>query len=404
MRPARIAISAALTMTAATLVVSSSAAADTTSSLPGAAATDLAGVTAVGPDDPGHVLHLGFALRGRDDAGRDAYARALFDPTSATYHRFLTPAQYAAAYGVEPARSAAAAQWLSDGGLAVDYSGSNGTYLLASGPVAAVDKLLGVEVDRFRVGNQRFVAATQAPTVPTALGIRAVLGLDGRRVMHTHVSPVSESKEIEDLWTDYETPADNTGQGQQLAAVGWGVSDGVVDDLRKFEAAHQLPQIPFTAKHIGPVGTDTAGKGEWDLDSQASSGMAPDATSFTFYFGTDASTASTLAATQAWVDDPAGSLQASSSFGLCESFSTFQFLDDEAAYDVALQQDARYESFVLATGDGGPDDVRLLRRQRCAVPRRLQRAAWRRSGRRVPRILPVGRRCGRHRPHLRRPR
>jgi len=359
MRAARVALSAALAVTAATTIaattaVATNAFADTTVTLPSAAASGLAGAVAVGPDSADHVLHLGFSLRGRDDAGRDAYARALFDKSSPSYHRFLTPAQYAAAYGVDPARAAAAQQWLTAGGLHVDYASSDGTYLFASGTAADVDKLLGVDLQIYRLSIQRFVATTVAPNVPASFGIKAVLGLDGRRVMQTHVTPVSESKEIEDLWSDYEVPSSNTGQGQQLAAIGWGVSDGVESDLRAFESAHHLPAVPFTANHIGAVGTDTSGKGEWDLDSQASTGMAPNVSGFTFYFGPDASTASTLAATQAWVDDPAGSLQASSSFGLCESFATFQILDDESAYDTALQKAAMEgRTMFVSSGDNG---------------------------------------------------
>ena len=56
-----------------------------------------------------------------------------------------------------------------------------------------------------------------------------------------------------------------------------------------------------------------------ELDTQASTGMAPDVTGETLYFGHHNTNADILAAMTAWVNDKKGPMQASASFGECEN-------------------------------------------------------------------------------------
>ena len=73
-----------------------------------------------------------------------------------------------------------------------------------------------------------------------------------------------------------------------MAILGWGVTTGVVSDLRAFEAENKFPAVPVTIKYFGDSSTpDTSGDGatgEWEPDTQASTGMAPNVASETLYF------------------------------------------------------------------------------------------------------------------------
>lgn len=64
-----------------------------------------------------------------------------------------------------------------------------------------------------------------------------------------------------------------------MAIFGWGTTNNTLPDLRLFEAERGLPAIPVTINYFGAETsiTDSIGEVEWDLDTQASSGMAPNA-------------------------------------------------------------------------------------------------------------------------------
>ena len=49
---------------------------------------------------------------------------------------------------------------------------------------------------------------------------------------------------------------------------------GVESDLRTFEHAFGLPEVPWRQITVGAPGTETEGDDEWDLDTQYSTGMA----------------------------------------------------------------------------------------------------------------------------------
>ncbi len=79
------------------------------------------------------------------------------------------------------------------------------------------------------------------------------------------------------LWSVYDQPDAYRGAGQKLAVFGSGDSDGAVADLAQFERENHLPAVPVTVTDVGPGPfTDTSGAVEWDIDTQASTGMAPD--------------------------------------------------------------------------------------------------------------------------------
>ena len=163
-------------------------------------------------------------------------------------------------------------------------------------------------LNRYTAGGRTFYANAVAPTVPASLPISTVLGLNDYAYFVTpHVGksgtstittaaptgtsvPQTGSLTPKTLWSIYDQPSTNLDNGQTMAIFGWGVTDGVVNDLRSFEQENQLPQVPITTKFYGPTSTpDTSGDGatvEWELDTQASTGMAPNVTGETLYFGT----------------------------------------------------------------------------------------------------------------------
>ncbi len=284
-------------------------------------------------------LTVGVVLKNPNEAAEDAYLATLYDSANANYQNFLDPDQFNAQFGVPAATTQAAQAWLEGAGLHVTTIEGATNYLLAQGSVAQIQSAFATTLNTYTAGGRTFYANATAPSVPESLPVATVLGLnDFNRFATPHHTAIGATKTTtaapgagvpqtgalspQTLWSIYDQPSTNLGNGQSMAIVGWGVTNGVVDDLRSFEQEFGLPQVPITTKYYGATDTPDTNDGatiEWELDTQASTGMAPDVTSETLYFAHHNSDADILAALTAWVNDKAGPKQASASFGECEN-------------------------------------------------------------------------------------
>jgi len=125
----------------------------------------------------------------------------------------------------------------------------------------------------------------------------------------------------QELWSIYDMPSNNLGQGQSVAVLGAGDSSTTVKDLGIFESEHSLPKVAVKVTDIPADGdfSDTSGNVEWELDTQASTGMAPDVHAVHLYFSQHLIDPDAEASIAAWVDDPSGPKQANASWGECET-------------------------------------------------------------------------------------
>ena len=296
-------------------------------------------LTVAGEPAASQRLTLGIALAEPDPAGRAALMRALYDPASPMYHRFLSVGELSALFGVDPATSARVLSWLRSGGLDVVSVAATRDAIVATGTMAQVESLMQVTERLYRsVQGRVFLANDVAPTVPAGDSITTVMGLNSwqhaatpKRTTTTAACIVIVSScppiEPEQLWSIYDLPSQYTGQGQRISILGEGVlgsethKGDVLNDLRLFEDEHHFPHIPITVHCVvnNDCGTDQSGAGEWDLDEAASTGMAPNADHLTFYFAQDLTDAGQMAMISTWLSDPTGSLQANASFAECEA-------------------------------------------------------------------------------------
>lgn len=291
----------------------------------------------------GSVLDLTITLRRPNPAGEQALITAENDPASSQFHHSLTPAQFAARFGVPAAQQSAVRSFLTGGGLAVDSTSTAGDVWSVHGTAAAISALFRTPIHSFTAGDSTFLANTTLPSFPYGLPLANIAGLNTlQHYTPTHGATTAQGTCLgstcvgattpQDLWTAYDQPAAYTGQGQGLAVIGEGQTDGVISDLRAFEAKFGLPQVPVTVKH--PAGdtdfSDDSGHEEWNIDTQASSGMAPNASGLTLYFGSDLSDADVSRLFSTFTDDPTGPLQASASFGECETVPVVSALVGQA--------------------------------------------------------------------------
>ena len=107
-------------------------------------------------------------LIGRDQAGLAAAARAISDPASLRYQRYLSTAQVAAEFGATSVQQAAVSGWLSNSGLTVTHRDS--FTVDASGTVAQAQSALHVRLGLYRPsGGTEQVVADKPMSVPAAI-------------------------------------------------------------------------------------------------------------------------------------------------------------------------------------------------------------------------------------------
>src|SRR6185436_14388618 len=95
-------------------------------------------------------LHLALALPLRDAAGLTNFLRALYDPASPQFHRYLTPAEFTARFGPTPADYAAVLRFAKTNGLTVKATHPNRLVLDVTGKVSDVERAFHVRLNSFR--------------------------------------------------------------------------------------------------------------------------------------------------------------------------------------------------------------------------------------------------------------
>ncbi|MHB8572851.1 MAG: S53 family peptidase [Candidatus Dormibacteria bacterium] len=295
-----------------------------------------------GSADPNQVLTVGVSVARPDPAGEDLALRAMYDPASPAYHHFFTVKSFNSRFGVSQAVRDAVTGWLRSGGMRVLSVSAPGDLVMTQGTVAQVESTFRVSERRYRQGGSDFIANSGAPTVPGGLGITSVIGLNTLQhasvPSHDFNRPGAATEQCaptagctgmlqaEDLWNLYDMPAALRGNGQKMAIFGEGSlgteahAGDVLADLRKYEDEHHFPHIPIVVHCVlnNSCGTDTSGSGEWDLDEDAATGMAPNAKQLEFYFSSNFLDSGITAAFAGWISDPNGPMQSNASFGECE--------------------------------------------------------------------------------------
>lgn len=294
--------------------------------LPGlSAATDLG---AAAPSTP---MSLVVTLTRPNPQGELDLIHQLYTPGSAQFGQFLSVDEFASQFAVPASTVNAATSWLTGGGLSVDEVAPAGDQITVHGTAAQIGALMRLEIHRFSYSGTTFLANTSAPVVPYGLGLSNIIGLNTLQHFSLPARTPQQDTCVQqvctgittpaDLWSTYQQGTRFTGAGQSVAIMGEGRSDDVIADLRTFEQKFNLPQVPVTVKH--PAGdtdfSDDSGAIEWNIDTQSSTGMAPNVSNLTLYFGQNLTDADVAKMFSTWTTDRTGPKQASASFGECET-------------------------------------------------------------------------------------
>jgi pseudomonalisin len=291
-------------------------------------------------------------------------------PGDPAFRRFLAPGEFASRFGAAPDSVAAVSAWARRGGLRVVSVSQSRTLVRLRGPSPTVEAAFGVRLHRFHTPALDYTAADRDARLPAPLAgrVAAILGLGdlGRfepTLRRADPPPLPDPPRLPlpavnlshwgpaDLWRFYDAPPAIRGAGQAIAVMAAGDVSHARRDLALFETRQGLPPVRWTTVQVGSPSTDLAGSPEWDLDTQVSTGLAPDAADLLVYDTTSLSGGDIAAEFERWVADDRAR-EASASFGACESLAYLTGII-EALDPVLLQAVAQGQSLFTASGDSG---------------------------------------------------
>ena len=299
----------------------------------------------------------------QQQAALDDYLARLQNPSSPDYHRWLTPEEYAAKFGLSQADLDRTAVWLQSQSLTVISTARGRNAIAFRGPVRQVEAAFQTEIHRYLVDGQMHFANATEPTVPVALNgiVSAIHGLNdfrpqARRIRYTplYTSGVTGNHYLapDDIATIYDVkPLYNTGidgAGQKIAIVGQTQIN--LNDIQQFRIAYNLPpsdpQIVLVPGFPDP-GLSSNDLDEANLDIEWSGAVARKAT-IVYVYSTDVEDALHYAIDQNLA--PVVSM----SYGLCEALTGSADLNSLQLY--AKQGSAQGITWLAASGDNGATD------------------------------------------------
>lgn len=126
----------------------------------------------VGPSSPSHVMNrmiLLLKMDPRKQAQLDQLVSEQHDPSSANYHKWLTPAQFGQKFGRTPEEIATVTNWLVSRGFSIDSVSRSGTRINFSGTAADVNRAFDANMHDYRVNGHLRHANSTDPSIPSSL-------------------------------------------------------------------------------------------------------------------------------------------------------------------------------------------------------------------------------------------
>ncbi len=287
------------------------------------------------------------------------------EPDSPNYHKWLTPEQYAARFGMSDADLAKVSSWLKSQGLTVNGFSRARTRVFFSGTASQVENVFSTELHNYQVDGQTRFANASEVSVPMALSgmVLGVRGLDNFR-------PRPRARIAKPNFTSHQTgnhflsPGDFAtiynvkplwdagldGTGEAIAVVGQTQID--VSDVDAFRAAAGLPPTNLQLVSVdNTTGFSSGDEVEADLDVEWSGGVAKNAAILYVYVGSNS--ANNVFDSMEFAIDHNLAPVISTSYGNCETaLGTFTAI----LRSDAQQANSQGQTITAAAGDSGAAD------------------------------------------------
>ncbi|MBV9302111.1 MAG: S8/S53 family peptidase [Acidobacteriaceae bacterium] len=359
-------------------------------------ALPLKNATLLGAVPASTPMHIVVGLQVRNQSQIQPTLKRMITAGDPLYGQFFTVSQFVAQFGPTTAQVQAVENYLSSYGFKNLRVEENQLLVQGDATAGAVEAAFNTSLAQFSENGKTLIANTVDAQVPMSLAgtVSAVLGLNNVQALHTGATKLTAcspgpcgtpdpANEVYSPWQyqiaydaayPNESNPNATGLKQKLATgstTSIGIiaegnlgcinknsncpvavtqpppvsgapnsnSTGVIHDLYLFEQFYKLPATPVTIVYAGIPSPDTSGAGEWDLDSQSSTGIAVQAKNLYFYVATSLTDSDiALAINKAVTDNKVKGFNMS--FGECEDFPYLDgamTVDDIAFAEAALQ-------------------------------------------------------------------
>jgi hypothetical protein len=325
-----------------------------------------------GPVDPGMKLDrivMFFQSTPAQQADLKQFLQDLQNPSSPSYHKWLTPEQYAARFGVSKNDIAKIENWLTSQGFEIVQPARGRNWIAFSGTAELVEEAFHTEIHYYNVNGIKHFANATNPSIPQALTgiVMGFHGLDDFRLKPMNIRTRQQSGVANPFYSsggfNNLAPADiaaiydvqslynagYTGSGQKLVVVGQ--TDIDTADIAAFRSGFGLSaNLPTSV--LVPTDTDPGQTGdlpEADLDLEWSGAVAQDA-SITFVIGGIAGNqGGVFDAAQYAIDNDLAPV-ISMSYGGCEAANVTFIPYFE---NFLVQASAQGQTFLASSGDAG---------------------------------------------------
>jgi len=314
----------------------------------------------LGALDPATPLRVSVALQMQNTQALQSLVQSQATPGSSNFNKYITPKQFNASYAPSAASVSAVSNYLASAGLSNITVAPNRLFITATGTAGQIEAAFNTSLSRFSQKGKEVFVNTAPAQVPQALNgvVLSVLGLNNV----TATSPITEcdiakprclrlTYNPQTYWRAYDAIHVTKASKTSIAIMAEGDVSQVTTDLRTFEGAMGLPQVPVTVVPVGLASTDTAGVDEWDLDTQYTTGMAGTVKNLYIYDTTSLTDQDTTLEFNRWATDNLAQV-GNASFGICEFFP---YLDGTMVADdqVFLEAAAQGQTMFSSTGDTG---------------------------------------------------
>ena len=327
-------------------------------------------------------LSVRFSMTPAQQADLNQLLAGQLDPSSPSYHQWLTSEQFGARFGLSSSDLASVSSWLTSQGFTITGVAKSSTFITFSGTVAQAQQAFGTTIHNVSLNGEQHITNLTDPTVPSAIAnvTLAVTGLNDFKLKPrsrarsvtsdstqpsftvqncgSGVTPPCHFITPGDLYTIYDYPpasSNLTGTGITIAVMGaTALTQGNVlpdPNLTAFRTAAGLPAINLKVQVAGTdPGLSSADIDEAHLDVEWSGASAPGA-AIVYVYGKDVLANSLTYAIDA---SPTIAPIITISYGGCESGFGASYL---ATYNQLLQMaNAKGITVMSSAGDNGATD------------------------------------------------
>ncbi|HEY0756246.1 MAG TPA: S53 family peptidase [Ktedonobacteraceae bacterium] len=315
------------------------------------------------------LITVGLWLKNRDAAGQQSLLKNLYNQNSATYHQWLSQAQFSATFAPAASDVTAAQAFLTSAGLSL-VSSPDSTLILARGTSQQIESAFHTTLNDYQTPQGTYYGATTDVQVPSSFSqaVLGVIGLSDLPVSHSHIltsaninaatvppyggGPFGSGLTPSQISGIYDATSvhNNGNQGQGVTLAVYELSGYKASDIVKYEDHYHLPHMSISNVQVLGGTTDHSGAGEVELDIELQIAMAPKAKKLLVYEAPNTELGALSEYLQIAKDNKADSI--STSWGIvCEFFVNSQVT--LAENQIFLQMAAQGQSIFAASGDSG---------------------------------------------------